>query len=575
MGKVVLLPEELRNKIAAGEVVERPVSVVKELVENSIDAGATRIIVEFANGGETLISVIDDGEGMTREDAILALNRFATSKIKTEEDLYNIKTLGFRGEALASIASVSKMELRSKTELEDGVFIKVEGGVIKEVNLWQGSKGTVIKVSDLFYNVPARKKFLKSKATETNLIIDFVKRIAIAYPQISFQLIQDGKSKFITPGDGDLENLISLLFDIKVQESLISFQKREGDYCIEGFVSKLGKLIALKSQDYFYVNRRWVRNNTILQAIREGYKGRILDGYFPFSIIFLTVPYNELDVNVHPTKREVKFQKEKEIYEFVFRSIREALDEEEKKFFINMKAPETESKEYKSDSQITLDREILSLPLEFKPYKSEKKLSEAVSEYIPLRSGFRIVGQIFDNYIILETKDKVYIIDQHAAHERIKYEELKEELNLGYIQNVEILFPVVIEVSEEEKILLDKHKDLLERFAFSWEDFGPYHIRIVKVPYEFLNFDSKSIENLFREIISDISEKDLSKLEDKIIKSMACHSAVRSGNILIREEMEMLIKLIFEKNIPLTCPHGRPYIWEISREDLERYFHRR
>lgn len=572
MGKVILLPEELRNKIAAGEVIERPVSVVKELVENSIDAGAKRITVEFINGGETLISVIDDGEGMTKEDALLALNRFATSKIKTEEDLYNIKTLGFRGEALASIASVSKMEVRSKTETEDGVFIKVEGGVIQEVNLWQGSRGTVIKVFDLFYNVPARRKFLKSKITETNLIVDFLKRIAMAYPEISFQLIQDGKNKFITSGNGKLEDVVSLLFDIEIHSNLIFLQRKEGNYIIEGFISKPGRLISLKSQDYFYVNRRWVRNNIIFQAIKEGYKNRLLEGYFPFSIVFLTIPYHEVDVNVHPTKREIKFEKEKEVYEFVLRAIKEALDNEEKRFFSGVKV--SEGKEYKTQTGMKTEKELLSLPIEFE-YKSENKLSEDISEYISLKSGFRIVGQIFDNYIIVETKDRVYIIDQHAAHERIRYEELKEELSLGYIQNVEILFPVVIEVSEEEKELLNKHKELLEKFAFSWEDFGPYHIRIIKVPYEFLNFDSKSMENLFREIISDISEKDLSKLEDKIIKSMACHSAVRSGNILVREEMEVLINLIFERKIPLTCPHGRPYIWEISKEELERHFHRR
>lgn len=572
MGKVILLPEELRNKIAAGEVIERPVSVVKELVENSIDAGAKRITVEFINGGETLISVIDDGEGMTKEDALLALNRFATSKIKTEEDLYNIKTLGFRGEALASIASVSKMEVRSKTETEDGVFIKVEGGVIQEVNLWQGSRGTVIKVFDLFYNVPARRKFLKSKITETNLIVDFLKRIAMAYPEISFQLIQDGKNKFITSGNGKLEDVVSLLFDIEIHSNLIFLQRKEGNYIIEGFISKPGRLISLKSQDYFYVNRRWVRNNIIFQAIKEGYKNRLLEGYFPFSIVFLTIPYHEVDVNVHPTKREIKFEKEKEVYEFVLRAIKEALDNEEKRFFSGVKV--SEGKEYKTQTGMKTEKELLSLPIEFE-YKSENKLSEDISEYISLKSGFRIVGQIFDNYIIVETKDRVYIIDQHAAHERIRYEELKEELSLGYIQNVEILFPVVIEVSEEEKELLNKHKELLEKFAFSWEDFGPYHIRIIKVPYEFLNFDSKSMENIFREIISDISEKDLSKLEDKIIKSMACHSAVRSGNILVREEMEVLINLIFERKIPLTCPHGRPYIWEISKEELERHFHRR
>ncbi|MGB9767719.1 MULTISPECIES: DNA mismatch repair endonuclease MutL [Dictyoglomus] len=572
MGKVILLPEEIRNKIAAGEVIERPVSVVKELVENSIDAGAKRITVEFINGGETLISVIDDGEGMTKEDAILALNRFATSKIKTEEDLYNIKTLGFRGEALASIASVSKVEVRSKTETEDGVFIKVEGGVIQEINLWQGSKGTVIKVFDLFYNVPARRKFLKSKTTETNLIVDFVKRIAMAYPEISFQLIQDGKNKFITSGNGKLEDVVSLLFDIEIHNNLIFLQRKEGNYIIEGFISKPGKLISLKSQDYFYVNRRWVRNNIILQAIKEGYKNRLLEGYFPFSIVFLTLPYHEVDVNVHPTKREIKFEKEKEVYEFVSKAIKEALDSEDKRFFSGVKA--LEGKEHKNHVGIKTEKELLSLPMEFE-HKSENKLSEDISEYISLKSGFRIVGQIFDNYIIVETKDRVYIIDQHAAHERIRYEELKKELSLGYLQNVEILFPLVIEVSEEEKELLNKHKDLLEKFAFSWEDFGPYHIRIIRVPYEFLKFDSKSIENLFREIISDISEKDLSKLEDKIIKSMACHSAIRSGNILVREEMEVLINLIFERKIPLTCPHGRPYIWEISKEELERYFHRR
>lgn len=573
MGKIILLPEEIRNKIAAGEVVERPVSVVKELVENSIDAGAKRIVIEIINGGETLISVLDDGEGMSKEDAILALNRYATSKIKNEQDLYNIKTLGFRGEALASIASVSKMEIRTRTEEDEGVFIRVEGGIIKEIQPWQGAKGTSIRVYDLFYNVPARRKFLKSKATETNLIVDFVKRIVLAFPEISFSFIQDGKSKFITSGNGKREEIVVKLFDIGSLEDLISLENKEGDYVIDGFISKPGKLVSLKPQDYFFVNRRWVRNNLILHVVKEGYKGRLLEGYYPLSILFLSIPYNEVDVNVHPTKREVKFEKEKEVLAFIENSIRIALQNQDKILYesigFGIKGDRKDKISEVSNSKLE------SIPLPFSLEESKRRLSENVREYMPIKSDFRVVGQIFDNYIIIEMKDKILIIDQHAAHERIKYEELKKKVCLGTLQNVEVLFPIIVEISKEEKELLDKKKELLEKFAFSWEDFGPYHVRILRVPYEFLNFDSKTIENLFKEILSDINEENLSLLEDKIVRSLACHSVIRSGNILTPEEMEALVNMIFEEKIPLTCPHGRPFIWEIKKGEIEKYFQRK
>lgn len=575
MGKVILLPEEIRNKIAAGEVVERPASVVKELVENSIDAGAKRVLIEIINGGETLISVLDDGEGMSREDAILALNRYATSKIKSEEDLYNIKTLGFRGEALASIASVSKMEIRTKTENEEGVFIKVEGGIIKEVQSWEGAKGTSIRVYDLFYNVPARKKFLKSKSTETNLIVDFVKKAALAFPEIGFHFIQDGKNKFITSGNSKIEDVIIELLDIRDLNSLIFFENKKENYVLKGIISKPGKLLSLKPQDYFFVNRRWIRNNQILQAVKEAYKGRLLEGYYPLTILFLFVPYNEIDVNVHPTKKEIKFEREKEIISFVEDSIRSTLQVHDEKTYSSFVISDKKSQKQDINSYLnTSNYDVVSIPLPFEEVK--QNLAEKVSEvYFSVKPEFRIIGQVFDNYIIVETKDKILIIDQHAAHERVKYEELKGKVYLGSIQNVEVLFPIIIEVTNEEKELLNKNKNILEKFAFYWEDLGPYHIRLLKVPYDFLNFDSQSIENLFREIIEDINEKDLSLLEDKVIKSMACHSVIRSGNILIKEEMETLIRLIFERKIPLTCPHGRPFIWEIKKEDLEKYFHRR
>jgi DNA mismatch repair protein MutL len=574
MGKVIILPEEIRNKIAAGEVVERPVSVVKELVENSIDAGARRIVIEIINAGETLISVTDNGEGMSKDDAILALNRFATSKIKNMEDLFKIKTLGFRGEALASIASVSKMEIRTKTEKDNGVFIRVEGGNILDILPWEGSIGTSIRVKDLFYNVPARKKFLKSRTTESNLIVDFVKKIALAYPDISFQYIEDGKTKFTTLGSGKIGDvIIEVLKNINLND-LIEFENTHGDYSIWGLLSKPGKLVSIKPQDFFFVNKRWVRNLSIFQALKEGYKGRILEGYYPFAILFLNVPYDEVDVNVHPTKREVKFEKEKEIFSFIENSIKKALENYEKKFKLveldhNIKINE---ENYEIDNK-KINKENIQLPLTSieKAYISEK-----TEKYLPKKSfGFRIVGQIFDNYVIVETGDRVFIIDQHAAHERIRYERLKEELNLGLLQNVEIILPIIIDISLEDKKRIEEKREILEKFAFSWEDFGPNRIRLIKVPYEFLNFDPVSIENLFKEIISEINEKDLEVLEDKIIKSLACHGAIRSGDVLIREEMEALIQMIFDNQIPITCPHGRPYIWEIKKEELEKYFHRK
>jgi len=568
MGKIQILPENIRNKISAGEVVERPVSVVKELVENSIDAKAKKIIIEVNSAGEELIAVTDNGEGMTEDDAILAIKPFATSKIKTEEDLNYITTLGFRGEALSSIASVSKMELRTKTESSPGVYLRIDGGEIKDRRPWEGKVGTSIRVYDLFYNVPVRKKFLKSPLTEGRLIQEFIERISLAYPEISFQFFDDGKEKLFTSGNNNVEDVILEIFGKEVLENLIFFEKEEGNYKIYGYISKPGKLIAVRAQDIIFLNRRIIRNISISQAIKSGYKHRLREDFYPFSIINLFVPYEEVDVNVHPTKREVKFHNESKIMSFISSSIQNALEKYEenlRKIILPSKEVKEEKEEIKLD--FSNKYESLSLPLKESATYVEKTPHRFYSYY-----DIKIIGQAFNNYLILEYKDKLLIMDQHAAHERIQYENLKKQKNT--IKGNEILFPLIIKISQMEKKLLEEKKEVLEKFAFYWEEFGKDHIRIISLPEEISKLDNYSIEMFFRELIEDLGEKNLEEMEDKLIKTIACHSAIRSGEILIDEEIYALIKTIVEEKIPLACPHGRPIIWEISKEELEKKFHR-
>ncbi len=565
MAKIQILPENIRNKISAGEVVERPVSVVKELVENSIDANANKIIIEIKSSGCELIGITDNGEGMDREDALLAVRPFSTSKIKKEKDLNCIRTLGFRGEALSSIASVSKMEIRTKPEEGEGTFLKIEGGEIKEVNPWEGERGTSVRVFDLFYNVPVRKKFLKTPLTEGRLIFEFAQKISLAYPEISFKYIQDGKNKFLTSGNGRMEDVILEIFGEEFINNLIPLENEKGDYKISGYISIPYKLLFTKPQDIVFLNRRIIKNLSITQAIKEGYSQRLKENFYPFIIINLFVPYDEVDVNVHPTKREVKFHKEKEITDFISTSIKLALDEYEE---TRRKKLLPKIKEEKEEKKIEIN--TLKLPL----LESSSTYLERPSYRLPTFLEFNIVGQVFNNYLLIEYKDKLLIIDQHAAHERIRYEELKNKKEKKLIQANEIIFPLVIEVSREEKRILEEKREILESFHFYWEDFGPESIRITSIPNEFVNLDNFSLENLFKEIIQELASKDLKNLEEKILKTLACHSAIRSGDILIEEEIFALIKTIVDEKIPLTCPHGRPIIWELPKEEIDKKFQR-
>jgi DNA mismatch repair protein MutL len=500
---------------------------------------------------------------MEREDAILAIKPFSTSKIKTEEDLYYIKTLGFRGEALSSIVSVSRAEIKTKPEFSEGTFLRIEGGEIKEITPWEGHRGTSINIYDLFYNVPVRKKFLKSPLTEGRLISEFVEKIALAYPEISFIFIQDGRKRFLTSGNGNIEDVILELFGEEFLDNLIFFENYEKNYKISGYISKPNKLLSPKPQEIVFLNRRIIKNSSILQAIKDGYDKRLRENFYPFVILNLFVPYEEVDVNVHPTKREVKFHSEKEIMNFITKSIKEILDN-----FDEKKREAILPIEKKEKTKI----ESLELPIsESKTrYIEKEKTSFKVSSYF----DFKIIGQIFDNYLLIEYKDRLIIIDQHAAHERIRYEELKKKKELKIFKSNEILFPIIIEISKDEKKLLNEKRNILEEFSFYWEDFGPDHIRITSIPNEFLNLDNYSIENLFRELIHDLEEKNLNLLEDKILKSLACHSAIKSGEILIDEEIYAIVKKIVDDKIPLNCPHGRPILLEITKEEIDKKFQR-
>lgn len=610
MGKINLLDVEISNKIAAGEVVERPASVVKELVENSIDAGATRIIVEIKNGGNTYIKVSDNGSGMEKDDATVAFLRHATSKIATADDLDAIYTLGFRGEALSSIGAVSMVDLYTKrAEDETGTHTMCEGGEIVSSEDAGIPNGTTFIVKNLFYNVPARMKFLKKDATEAGYITDIMTRFILAHPEISFTLISNHKTVLSSQGDGRLKNCIYAVYGKDYAAAMLKVDFKSENVSVIGLTGKGSTARPNRNYQSFFVNGRYIKSPLIMRAVEEAYKNQVMVGKFPVSVLNIGINPQMIDINVHPTKLEVKFSDENEIYRAVYNGVKEALyriaDIPEIKREVKKETP---FKTFERDVVSTVKEQIEIKPqMEIKPepkveIKKElpkvsepqffertfEKKEEPIKVYKPVVEEikkpepeikeektieFKLVGQAFDTYIIIEQDDKMMIIDQHAAHERLKYEELIKEMENSKVYSQPMVVPAIVNLTAKELSIFKENTEFISSLGFEAEEFDDNSVIIRAVPAS----QTEDVENLFVEIISQLDENKREVISDKrqrLLYTIACKSAIKANHRLSENEQKELVKSVLSLENINTCPHGRPIIVSMSKKEIEKEFKR-
>lgn len=598
--RIIKLSKQTTNKIAAGEVVERPVSIVKELVENSIDSGATSIAVEIKNGGKTYIRITDNGSGIVPEEVEIAFERHATSKISDSEDLNHIRSLGFRGEALASIAAVSHTELITKTSNnQSGIQVKLDGGLVTSKKEIGCPNGTTIIISDLFYNTPARLKFLKQDATEANLIIDLVAKMSLAFSTISFRLINNGKILFSTSGSGDIYKSITSIYQKDIARDLIHVSEKNDIYELEAYISTTSNTRSNKKYQIFFMNGRYIKSAILDKALNKAYRELIFEGRYPIAFMFLKVKSEWVDVNIHPNKREVRFRDEQGIEAFIdhalINNLRSAVASIPKinieKIFIDKKLND----EIKTPDEKQVD--IISLsetkPKSFddvwekpKNYQSNAEqnvieLKEPKIDKAPIQPkeepfdmlSLNIMGTVFAAYIAVFDKDFFYLIDQHAAHERILYEELMDKYLNENILIQKLLTPYILDLSASDTQNVQENIAFIKKLGYEIELFGNNSFIIKGVP-SILEFnDSKSF---IEEVIDHLSSEKITEQKEQIEKiiTKACKKAVKAHDHLDIKEIKHMISLLSKTNNPFSCPHGRPVFIKLSEQDIEKMFKR-
>lgn len=605
--KIHILPSDLVNKIAAGEVVERPAAVVKELVENALDAGATEISVIIKDGGRALIQIVDNGGGMNRDDAQLAFERHATSKISTAEDLEAIRTLGFRGEALASIASVARVEMRTmEAGATEATWIKIEGGSLPEVSIGSGTRGTNIAIKNLFYNTPGRRKFLKSATTEYRQIVAVMYRFAIAFPLVQFTFVHDDEIIFDMPIAASLTERIVTLFGSRMREALIEINEKSPAVEISGVIGKQSTVRQSRGEQYLYLNQRYITDKSLNHAVVAAYGEILAHGGFPFYSVFLKVDPARVDVNVHPTKMEVKFADDRLIYAILRNAVRRSLSsaavvpvETTLGHAIpqmgwppapEFPAGENDAPPLPSSSPVSnfrvqhpgrqlgfnLPPSSPSAPIQAATIPTQPD-DDAASHFGQSTSdpGYP-VWQIHNRYILSPTKTGLVIIDQHVAHERILYEQALETFERHNPAPQQLLFPVLVELSVEDFEMLTEFLPFLERLGFAIKYFGKQTMMIEAVPSGSRYANNLQDGKILLELIDDFRRGKREKLEirDNVARSYACHTAVRSGDRLTPATMHALINQLFQAQSPYFCPHGRPVMIQIPLEELDKRFGR-
>ncbi|MCK5316375.1 MAG: DNA mismatch repair endonuclease MutL [Anaerolineales bacterium] len=570
-----ILPENVSSAIAAGEVVERPASVVKELVENSLDAGAKSIQITTEKGGKLLIEVVDDGCGIAQAEVPLAVARFATSKLQTAQDLFAIDTLGFRGEALSSIAAVSRLEMVTRAEGEEiGSKLNVDGGEIKPLSSIGSPPGTVICIRDLFYNVPARRKFLKTENTERRWITRFVSRYALAYPEVRFQLQQEGRSLFNTSGNGDQREVLTEVFGLKTARQMISIPPSpSAEISVSGFVSPPELNRSNRRELTFFVNGRWVQDSSLSAAVLQAYHTLLMVGRYPLAVLFLQVPPEQVDVNVHPTKSEVRFREPDRVFAVLQRAIRATLMGHTSPPSVDLHS--TWSREGLSSRPGAISTDWgFAAESSFDPSASRPLSLQGVlpAGTIPL---LRAVGQIGASYLVAEGPDGLYLVDQHAAHERILFEKMMAARDAGALESQNLLEAQTIEFSHSEAVLLQQNLKALNELGFVIEPFGERSFRLRAVPSLVMGKDPSFA---LRSVVEEFEENEeplADALEARLAARICKRVAIKAGQVLSLAEQRQLLRDLESCSMPRTCPHGRPTMIHLSVDALERQFGRR
>ncbi len=632
MQSIQLLDAKTINKIAAGEVVESPKSVVKELVENAIDAGATAVTVEIKEGGISYIRILDNGSGIPKEQVKTAFLRHATSKMNEIEDLEHIFTLGFRGEALASIAAVSQVEMLTKTKSEEtGTLVEIHGGEIKTIQDTSCTEGTAITVKNLFYNVPARRKFLKKPAAESGFVSDLMNKLALGHPEVSFRFINNDTTMLHTAGNADLKASVFYVYGKEAANSMVSLTYQKGDYALSGLIGKPELSRGNRNYENLFINGRFIKNKVVATAVEDAYKTRLLIGKFPVFVLNLEVPPSQVDVNVHPAKLEVRFKNDDEVYDFFYDAVSKTLDQSVLIPQVSWdKAPSVKAAEKPGEQQKIEDipaykKEQPAFAREGVPSGTGKTVDQllhrqsgvrnqvrqraeaffmdgkgensAPPEIVPEANGavpqnieiespeeapkaepffkqYRVIGQLFQTYWLIEQGDSFYLIDQHAAHERILFEEFMSRFQAESIVSQRLLVPQMLHLTPAEVETLKENKALLEGFGFALEAFAENQYALKAVPYL---LKEPSGTGFFTEILDGLSEQKIRSVYDAkllAVATMACKAAVKGHDRLSFQEAEALIGRLLRLEHPFTCPHGRPTIIEMTKYELEKKFKR-
>lgn len=616
MPNIAILNQETIDKIAAGEVVERPCSVVKELVENAIDAGSTAITVEIKEGGISFIRITDNGCGIERDQVAVAFYRHSTSKIRSAEDLLTVKSLGFRGEALSSISAVARVELITKTYDElTGTRYVIEGS--KELSNEEigAPDGTTFIVKDLFYNVPARRKFLKTAQTEGSYISDMVEKLALSHPDISFKFINNNQTKLHTSGNGNRKDIIYHIFGREISSSLLEVKHECEYFKVEGFIGKPVITRGNRNYENYFINGRYVKSNILSRAIEEAYKNFLMQHQYPFTVLYFTF-FSELDVNVHPTKMELRFDNNNEIYVELCDTIYAILSHKEmipdvpidstpapKKIVHEYKEPIPEPFEKRrinevraAESRSVYGQSVTSAVKDYSAIEPAVKTPKTSTAYEPAQAvtgtqqtlgdydkvfltesskkQFSIIGQLFKTYWLIEFEDKLYIIDQHAAHEKVLYEKTMARLANKDFTSQRISPPIVMTLDARECEMLEKYRPQIEQFGYEVEHFGGKEYMISAIPDNLFNIDMK---DLFIEMLDDFSNATGRQTPDIItekVASMSCKAAVKGNDKLTLPEINKLIDELLSLDNPYNCPHGRPTIISMSKYEIEKKFKR-
>lgn len=560
-----LLSPDVVSKIAAGEVVERPASVVKELIENSLDAGASQITVEVRGSGVSFVKVADNGAGIPPLEVELAFRSHATSKITSLTDLDHTTSLGFRGEALPSIAEVALVEVLTRSRDEtSAVFIRLKDGAVLERSARAGNQGTVITVKQLFHNTPARLKFLKSAATENNHIVNMVTQYSLAFPEVRFVLLVDGRRVLQTPGNGKLADALVEIYGVEIARVMLEVkggsQESGMSPLVSGYTSPSSITRATRSHLSFFVNRRWIQSRLLASAIEKAYEGWLGSGRYPISVIHLSIDPQFVDVNVHPTKREIRFSQEPIMFSAVHGAVRRALME---------KSPVPELKAFTA-SILPETTPAMGFPrVEAPPGPLAPAMSGIVRPELP---ALRVLGQFASTYLIAEGPDGLYLIDQHAAHERVLYDRILAQWEQRLVEAQSLLEPMTIELNLKQEGLLKWGGDILADFGFTIEPFGDRTYLVRAVPAMLVG---KPIAEALKEMVDSFEHEGATvKPEETIARSVACHGSVRAGQTLTQEEMRELVRQLEATRSPRTCPHGRPTMIHLSANRLEREFGR-